>query len=307
MWVKRLSDELMLEAESGLTIGAFDGVHLGHQALIRWMATEAHRGGMQAVVLTFDPLPRQVLRRGENGLLSTLEERIALMEPLAVDGVVVLPFDRKTAATPAADFVTLLVKRLALRGLWVGPDFALGRHQEGNIPFLKKIGTHYGFTVHVFNTNVLWEGRPVRSSRIRRAVKAGEMREANGCLGRPYRLTGIVEHGEQRGRRLGFPTANLELPEERLLPANGVYVCRAYLQRGSFDAVTNVGTRPTFDHHPPDVEAYLLDFSADIYGERLRLDFLHRLRAELRFPSAETLIAQIRRDEAAARAFLAAD
>ena len=307
MWVKNGIERITLAVKTGLTIGAFDGVHLGHQALIRWMVTEAHRSGMQAVVLTFDPLPRQVLGRGENGLLSTLEERLTLMEPLEVEGVVVLPFDRETAATPAADFVAALVNRLRLGGLWVGPDFSLGRHQEGDIPFLQEMGARYGFALHVFEENVLWEGHPVRSSRIRRAVKAGDMRQANGCLGRPYQLTGSVGHGEKRGRRLGFPTANLELPEGRLLPANGVYVCRAHVQGGSFAVITNVGTRPTFDHHPPDVEAHLLDFSGDIYGELLRLDFLHRLRAERRFPSAAALVAQIRRDEVAARAFLSAD
>ena len=307
MWIKRVDNKLTLTRDSGLTIGAFDGVHLGHQALIRRMVTGAHRGGMQAVVLTFDPLPRRVLGRGENGLLSTLDERMALLEPLGVDGVVVLPFDRETAATPAADFVALLVTRLALRGLWVGPDFALGHQQEGDVPFLRTMGTQYGFALHVFEENVVWEGLPVRSSRIRRAVRAGDMRQANGCLGRPYRLAGVVVHGEQRGRRLGFPTANLALPAERLLPANGVYVCRAHLPSGSFAAITNVGTRPTFDHHPADVETHLLDFSADIYGELLRVDFLHRLRAERRFPSAAALVAQIRRDEIAARAFLSAD
>ena len=304
MWVNRDIEHLTLGVHSGLTIGAFDGVHLGHQALIRAMVAGAHAKGLQAVVLTFDPLPRQVFSHGENELLSTLEERITLMEPLGVDGVIVLPFDREVAATPAADFVSWLVDALALRGLWVGPDFTLGHNHEGDIPFLTTMGAHRGFAVHIFDETVLWEGHPARSSRIRRAVRSGDLRQANGCLGRPYQLAGIVRHGDARGHTLGFPTANLDTPPGRLRPANGIYICRAHLPQGSFDALTNVGTRPTFDHRPPTVEAYLLDFTGNIYGEPLRLDFLHRLRPEFRFPSAEALIVQMQTDEMDARVWL---
>lgn len=304
MWIRRDSESLALAGRTGLTIGAFDGVHRGHQALIRWMVAGARQAGMQAVALTFDPLPRHVLGHSKNGALSTLEERLDVLEALEVDGVIVLPFDRQTAAIPAADFVTWLVEKLALAGLWVGPDFALGRNHEGDIPFLEAIGVQLGFAVYRFTETICWEGQPVRSSRIRSALKAGDLAQANGCLGHPYRLTGIVELGYQRGRVLGFPTANLRLPEDRLLPANGVYICQAHLHGERFDAIVNVGTRPTFNHYPPTVEAHLLDFSRDIYGERVQLDFLHRLRAELRFPSAEALAAQIRVDQVDARAWL---
>lgn len=304
MWVKRGFDQVSWKGRTGLTIGAFDGVHRGHQTLIRAMVTGARAASLDAVVLTFDPLPRQVFGHGKVELLSTLEERLALLEPLGVDGVVVIPFSRDIAATSATDFVAWMVDALALRGLWVGPDFTLGRDQQGDIPFLTATGAQRGFSVHIFNETVRWEGRPVRSSRIRYAVKAGDMRQAAGCLDRPYSLTGIVGHGEARGRTLGFPTANIDVPSERLLPGNGIYVCRAHLPSGSVGAVTNVGTRPTFGERPPNVEAYLLDFDADIYGERLQLDFLHRLRPELRFPSAEALIDQMRLDEANARAYL---
>jgi len=304
MWVKRGFEQLVLDGPTGLTIGAFDGVHLGHQTLIRRFVAEARAVQLGTVALTFDPLPRQFFGQGAAALLSTLDERLIWMEPLGLDGVVVLPFDRDLAATPAADFVERLVQRLDLRGLWVGPDFVLGRDQAGDIPFLEQIGRKRGFDVHVFAANVVWEGQPVRSSRIRRAVRVGDMRQAAGCLGRPYQLAGIVEHGEARGRRLGFPTANLALPAARLLPANGVYVCYAQVDRGRFAAITNVGTRPTFNHHPPNVEAHLLDFSGDLYAQSIRLDFLHRMRPELRFPSAEALIEQMRQDEAEARAWI---
>ena len=261
---------------------------------------------MQAVVLTFDPLPRLVLGHSKNGALSTLEERLDYMAPLGLDGVVVLPFDHQMAAVSATDFVTWLVEKLSLAGLWVGPDFALGHNHEGNIPFLEALGARLGFAVHQFDETFCWDGLPVRSSRIRHALKAGDLAQANDCLGHPYRLSGVVEHGHQRGRVLGFPTANLHVPANRLLPANGIYICRAHLHDEPFEAIVNVGTRPTFDHYPPTVEAHLLDFSRDIYGEPLQLDFLHRLRDELRFPSVEALIAQIRGDEADARAWLQA-
>jgi len=307
MWIRRDIESLSLAGRTGLTIGAFDGVHRGHQALIRWMATAARQAEMQAVVLTFEPLPRLVLGHNGNDALSTLEERLDCMAGLGLDGVIVLPFDRQTAATPAADFVTWLVERLALAGLWVGPDFALGRNSEGDIPFLEAMGAQFGFTVQRFTDTICWEGSPVHSSRIRRALQSGDLAQANGCLGRPYRLNGIVEHGDQRGRLLGFPTANLRIPAHRLLPANGVYVCRAYLHDGRFDAIVNVGTRPTFNQYPPTVEAHLLDFSQEIYEERVQLDFLYRLRDELRFSSAEALIEQMHADRANALAWLQAD
>lgn len=304
MWVRRDVEALTLAGPTGLTIGAFDGVHIGHQALIRQMVAESHRAGMQAVVLTFDPLPRQVLGHNHHGVLSTLEERLEFIETLGPDGIVVQPFDRTVALISATDYVTWLVEKLALAGLWVGPDFALGHNHEGNIPFLQAMGARRGFAVHIFAENVHWAGLPVRSSRIRRALKDGDLVQANGCLGRPYRLSGIVAHGDQRGRALGFPTANLQLDDDQLLPANGVYICAAHLHAERFAALVNVGTRPTFDLALRTVEAYLLDFSRDIYGERLHLDFLHRLREELRFPSAEALIEQMRADQTDALAWL---
>jgi len=310
MWIAYGLSQQNTSELTGLTIGAFDGVHLGHQALIRWFVTESHRAGLQAVVLTFDPLPRQVLThhskvaRQIGGVLSVLEERLACIASLEVDGVVVLSFDRALAATPALDFVTHLGEHLSLRGFWVGSDFSLGKGRGGNITFLRELGRVRGFDVHVFEQVVLWNGAPVRSSRIRRALRAGDVEEACGCLGRPYRLSAPVGYGDQRGRTLGFPTANLVIPEERLLPANGVYICHAHVPQGCFHAITNVGTRPTFNHRPPTVEAHLLDFSANLYDMPLQLDFLHRLRPEIKFSSAEALVAQMHKDEADARAWL---
>ncbi len=305
MWIEHGVEHLTLEQPTGLTIGAFDGVHLGHQALIRWLVDNARAAGWSPVVLTFDPLPRQVLDPEYCGLLSDLDDRLPIFADLGVDGVVVVPFDEEVAEVPARAFTAKLRTHLSLRGLWVGPDFALGRERTGDVAALQSLGDEQGFEVHVFDEVVRWEGAPVRSSRIRRAVRAGDVATARGCLGRPYRLTGQVVRGDQRGRTLGFPTANLHLPAARLTPAHGVYVCRAHLARGSFRAITNVGTRPTFNHRPPRVEAYLMSFSERIYGERLQLEFLHRLRDEVKFESAEALIRQMHRDEVEARAWFA--
>lgn len=297
--------EGIVAPEAGFTIGAFDGVHLGHQALIRWMVAETRSRDWQPWALTFEPLPRQALHPTPNAALSSLEERLGYLAELGLVGTAVLPFDAALAQMTAEAFVQRLIEQWGLRGLWLGPDFTLGRGGEGDVAYLRALGAARGFEVHVFTESVLWEGAPVRSSRIRQALRAGEVTEAWGCLGRPYRLTGSVVRGDQRGRTLGFPTANLDLAAERLRPANGVYICEAHLPHGNFAALTNVGTRPTFNNRPPTVEAYLLDFSADIYGETLRLDFLERLRPEEKFPSAAALIRQMKQDEAAARAWLA--
>ncbi|MBN1486883.1 MAG: bifunctional riboflavin kinase/FAD synthetase [Anaerolineae bacterium] len=305
MWVKRNINTVQTSNPTGITIGAFDGVHLGHQALISWMIAEAHHNNLEAVVLTFDPLPRQVFKQQENGLLANLEERLSFLEKLEPEGVIVTPFNRKVAATAAEDFIKILVENLQMRGVWIGPDFKLGRGGEGTPAHLRELGQRYDFTVATFNDVILWHDEPVRSSRIRKALRAGRLDEANGCLGRPYRITGLVTHGDKRGRSLGFPTANLAISEKRLLPADGVYICQVQLKRGIFNAITNVGTRPTFNNRPPTVEAHLLDFSGNIYGEHIQVDFLHRLRPELKFDSAEALIEQMGQDANHARLWLA--
>lgn len=306
MWTAHDITHLRLTEPSAITIGAFDGVHRGHKALIEQMVTEARRQELQPIVLTFDPLPGQVLEGDDYGLLSTLPGRIARIQALGVAGLLILSFEEALMAMPAETFVQQMVDHLALRGLWVGPDFTLGRDREGDVEYLREAGQRFGFKVNVLNQPVLWDGKPVRSSRIRDALRAGDIEEANGCLGYPYHVRGVVVHGEKRGHKLGFPTANLKPPQERLLPANGVYICRAHFASGSYGAITNIGTRPTFNNYPTTIEAYLLDFSGDLYGTSLRLDFLKRLRPELRFPSAEALIAQMQQDEAEARTWLRA-
>jgi riboflavin kinase/FMN adenylyltransferase len=296
-----------------LTIGSFDGIHRGHQALIRMMVGAARSAGCLAGLLTFDPHPVQVLRPDVRvARLTSDEERAAILEALGLDFLLVLPFSRDTAITPAAEFMRHLVVHAPLRSLWIGPDFALGRGREGDADHLKALGRRMGYEVRIRPPFTL-RGDPVRSSRVRALLADdGAVEDAAGLLGRPYQIWGRVQTGAQRGRRLGFPTANIALPAERLLPAHGVYACWAWLGEPGVEAggmrglpaVVNVGVRPTFDNGLPSVEAYLMDFEGDLYGECLGLSFMRRLRGEMKFPDVAGLVAQIGMDARAAREML---
>ena len=289
-----------------LTIGNFDGVHRGHQMLVSELALAAHAGGGLAGLLTFEPHPVAVLRPELRApRLTSNEERAELLAALGLDFVVVHPFDRETAATPAAEFVAALTAHLPMRELWVGPDFALGRGRSGNTERLAELGHEMGFSVCVVPP-FDWQGEPVRSSRVRELLtEEGAVAQAGALLGRPYRVWGEVARGVQRGRKLGFPTANLRLPEDRLVPAYGVYACWAWRGEAGHPAVVNIGVRPSFDNGLPSVEAYLMDFSGDLYGETLGLSFIQRLRGEKKFADIDRLIEQIRRDAATAQELLA--
>jgi len=302
--IRRLEDA-NLSRPSHLTIGAFDGIHRGHQHLIGSMARAAYAADREAVVLTFDPHPGVVLGRTPVAALSTLEERATQIEALGIGVLVILRFTPAMAGMPAAHFVRRLRQHLKMVELWVGPDFALGHRRQGNVPHLRELGSREGFTVRVVEP-LRWRGEVVSSTRIRAALTAGDIEEANGCLGRPYHLSGTVVHGRRLGRQLGFPTANLEPPSGRLIPANGVYAALAQTERnGTWPAVVNIGVRPTIAANHLTVEAHLLDFNGDLYDQRLGLDFIARLRDEMAFPSLNALVEQIRRDIDEARRVLA--
>ncbi|HIP86984.1 MAG TPA: riboflavin biosynthesis protein RibF, partial [Anaerolineales bacterium] len=240
--IRRLEDA-NLSRPSHLTIGAFDGIHRGHQHLIGSMARAAYAADREAVVLTFDPHPGVVLGRTPVAALSTLEERATQIEALGIGVLVILRFTPAMAGMPAAHFVRRLRQHLKMVELWVGPDFALGHRRQGNVPHLRELGSREGFTVRVVEP-LRWRGEVVSSTRIRAALTAGDIEEANGCLGRPYHLSGTVVHGRRLGRQLGFPTANLEPPSGRLIPANGVYAALAQTERnGTWPAVVNIGVR----------------------------------------------------------------
>jgi riboflavin kinase/FMN adenylyltransferase len=289
-----------------LTIGNFDGVHRGHQMLIRELAEAAHKAGGLAGLLTFEPHPVAVLRPEAKTLrLTSHEERADLLAALGLDFVVVHPFTRETAATAADAFLARLIQHVPLAELWVGPDFALGKAREGNTERLAALGREMGYRLRVVPPFV-WRGEQVRSSRVRALLsELGAVEEAADLLGRPYRMWGQVTRGAQRGRTLGFPTANLLLPQERLVPAYGVYACWAWRGDMGHPAVVNIGVRPSFDNGHPSVEAFLLDFSGNLYDEILGLSFVARLRGEKKFAHISELIAQIGADAEKARALLA--
>jgi riboflavin kinase/FMN adenylyltransferase len=299
-----------------VTIGNFDGVHLGHQALIlraRELAAAAPAGDGQTAMVTFDPHPFAILRPDKPLLkLTTPPERLALAAALGVDVGVTHPFTAETARMEAHEFVELLVQNLGMKGLVVGPDFALGRNRSGDIPTLRAFGREFGFEVEVV-APVEADGRIPRSSAVRDLLQEGDVETAARLLGRPYAISGEVRLGDQRGRTIGVPTANVAPPADKLLPANGVYATVARLCTPawaySFPSVTNIGVRPTVDGFHHRVEAHLLHFPPpelpdNLYGQSLTLDLIARLRGETRFESLDALVAQIQADIRRARAIL---
>ncbi len=291
-----------------LTIGVFDGVHLGHQKILKALTAGAHALGASAVVLSFFPHPTEVLRGPvQYFYLSGPEEKAEHISALGIDLLVIQPFTQELANTSARDFVRLLAGHLGLKQLWVGHDFALGHNREGDIPALIKLGKELGFEVHTVEA-VRLDGEVVSSSCIRKLLGEGKVEEAARFLGRPYALTGEVTTGAGRGRTIGIPTANLALSAKRALPASGVYVTWATIGSRRWGSVTNIGLRPTFEDRlaAPIVETHLLDYAGgEFYGQQLRLDFVARLRAEQKFSGVEELLAQIHRDIEAGRLVLA--
>ncbi|MFC1996878.1 bifunctional riboflavin kinase/FAD synthetase [Chloroflexota bacterium] len=294
-------DNLRLE-DVWLTIGSFDGVHLGHQEIIHKLTTEAHDQEALAVVLTFFPHPATVLRaRDFPFYLTNPDEKVELMANFGVDIVITHSFDRDLAATPAREFMKTLHHHLGLHHLIIGYDFALGQNRMGNAEALSGIGSELNFSVEQIKPYKINE-QIVSSSHIRFLLGAGQVEKAARLLDRNYTVVGTVILGDQRGRTIGFPTANLDIWSMRAIPAAGVYVCRASVNGNIFGAVTNIGVRPTFEASPvpPRVEAHLLDFQGDLYGKSIELEFITRLRGEKRFASADELIAQIQKDVKAA-------
>jgi riboflavin kinase/FMN adenylyltransferase len=301
--VNKLVD-VHLQQPSLVTIGVFDGVHRGHQHLIKHLVSEARARGHAAVALTFFPHPDVVLR-GLSGryYLTAPEKRAALLGELGIDYVITLPFDEEFRQIRAADFVDQMIAHLRLESLWVGSDFALGYRREGNVPFLREQGAKRGFSVKVIDL-IMEENAAISSSTIRAVLQEGDVQEAREMLGRSYSVSGEVVHGEKRGRTIGFPTANIDVWSEQVIPANGVYAGWALLGDERHMAVTNVGLRPTFNGHTVTVEAHLLNFDRDIYGETLTFAFETRLRSEMRFNGIQELVAQIGADVRAGRAYL---
>ncbi|MBG7610109.1 MAG: bifunctional riboflavin kinase/FAD synthetase [Anaerolineae bacterium] len=300
-------DNIKLQ-KSWLTIGSFDGVHLGHQKIVRELATGAHEQGVPAVVLTFNPHPAAILRNKKYPFyLTNLEERTKLLADMGADIIITHPFNQEVMQTSAKDFMAKLQQHLHMRHLKIGYDFALGKGREGNFQKLDELGLQMGYSIDRVKA-LEYDGQIVSSSRIRFLLGVGEVVKVGELLARNYTVAGKVVLGDQRGRKLGFPTANLSIWTERAIPAAGVYVCRVFVRDETWDAVTNIGVRPTFgvEGAAPQIESHILDFDDDIYGENLRVEFLSRIRGEQRFDNINELVKQIQVDISTARKLLAA-
>jgi len=282
---------------SWLAVGVFDGVHRGHQQIINRLVAGAHENDKPAIILTFDPHPAKVFGRGEIRLLTLPGERARLLGKLGVDVVITHPFDRNLANVTAFDFMKRLKTQLGIDHLVLGYDSTLGKDREGNAARLTEIGLELEYSVEVMSA-LGDESGVISSTEIRKLVAVGKISEATSLLGHPYSLQGLVAHGDQRGRKIGFPTANLDYAREKVIPSGGIYACWANLGSDKHKAAVNIGTNPTFtpDKQTLNVEAYLLDFDREIYGEAVRLEFIERLRDEIRFDSVDALVKQINND-----------
>ena len=309
----RSLEEVTLQ-NSWLTVGVFDGVHRGHQAVIKILTTGAHATGAPSVVLTFDPHPAKVFGRGDIKMLSLPDERAELLDKMGVDIVITHPFNMDVANITARDFMSRIKERLGLKHLVLGYDFALGKNREGNVMRLTEIGRELDYAVEVASA-LSDESGVISSTEIRKLISTGNVAEAARLMGHPYALHGPVIHGDGRGKRINVPTANIDYSHEKMIPANGIYACWAYLQGDTSTsasvlpsaaaprlsvhrAAINIGINPTFtpNKQTPNVEVHLLDFDREIYGQDVRLEFVARLRDELKFDSVDMLVEQIWKD-----------
>lgn len=294
--------------KSCVTIGNFDGVHKGHQFIINEIVQRGFSMEMPTVVITFYPNPADLFGHVQEPFyLTTPEEKTAQLKALGVDEVITFRFDRDFAGLSPEVFLQALKDKLGLQVLMVGDDFALGKNRVGTIPVIRQIGEKIGFSLEALHP-VEFGGGEISSTRIRQALGEGDVRQAAEMLGRPYSVSGLVTHGSDRGSRIGLPTANIDHWSKKLLPAIGVYATRPILNGKTYQGITNIGLRPTFEEQElPNIETHILDFDGNIYGEHLELKFIEKIRDEQKFSGVETFLAQIERDKATARRIFSHD
>ena len=289
-----------------VSVGMFDGLHMGHQALVRRLAEQAHEKEVLSAVITFKQHPSTLLTPSESvPLLISLDERIRLLTAMNVDIVIALTFSQELAALGAQPFVSMLQRNLKMHGMILGWDFALGHHREGSLEALHKLGYQLGFSTEVVGP-VKYHDKIVSSTAIRQALAAGDVSTANAMLSRPFSLAGTVVSGDGRGAKLGFPTANLNLAVQQALPADGVYATYATCDEQIYPAALFIGTRPTFNGVKCIAEAHLLDFNSNLYNRHLKIDIIGWLRGANTFPDASSLQAQIALDITQIRRMLSA-
>lgn len=284
-----------IDDHTSATIGNFDGVHMGHKKIIRSIKETAEKKGLSTCVITFHPHPQKVLKNIDVPLLVPISERLNLLEKEGVDYVACYTFTEEISKISAREFITdILVGKLNVKHLIVGPDFSFGKKREGNAELLKDMGKMLHFETEVLEPFLI-DNELVSSSAIRELLKNGDIRKAAKFLGYDFYIDGIVIEGEKRGRKIGFPTINLDTDWD-ILPKIGVYATRAYIGKNKYDSITNIGYRPTFGENKLLIETHLFDFDSEIYGKRARIEFMERIRNEERFESVDALVAQIKKD-----------
>jgi riboflavin kinase/FMN adenylyltransferase len=293
------------QRETLLTIGVFDGVHAGHRYLLERLQLRAAEKSLLGAVLTFNPHPQSVLHpQSQLRWLSDVEDRVKSLQGLGIDLVAVLTFSPEVARLSAREFISLVKKYLRMRGVMVGPDFALGRGREGSIHLLRTLGRELEFSVETIPPYTI-NGEVVSSTLIRQALAEGDTRKIHRLMGRYFPVRGTVITSDKRGRVLGFPTANLDIKPQQALPGNGIYATITRIDGKLFPSATSIGTRPTFGGGKETVETYLLDYDGDLYGKEMTVEFVQRLRDEQCFSSSEELKMQIEKDVREVEAILA--
>jgi riboflavin kinase / FMN adenylyltransferase len=289
-----------------LTVGVFDGVHQGHRHLLRKLIKRAYPDYLPGVI-TFINHPAGVLRPDlQVRYITAPEQKARLIKECGIELVISLEFTRELSQVSAREFTTMLVELLRMKGLVVGPDFALGRNREGNAEFLRELGAELGFWIETVEPLIL-DGVLVRSRRVRQTISQGDVTTGNRLLGRQFYLSGKVIKGDQRGRELGFPTANLSTAPGMMLPGDGIYATWAVISGVRHPSATSIGVRPTFGLTERLVEVYVMDFNADLYGQEIGIEFVKKLRSQETFSTVEALVAQVDRDVKQARLVLAHD
>lgn len=299
--LRGLETDILSSRSTALAIGVFDGVHLGHQKIIKHLCKTAENKQLTSVILTFEPHPSTILGKDKIQLLQTIEQRIQEIQKFSIDIIRIFPFTLKFAELSRNEFVRqIIIEKSKAKEIIVGTNFYFGKNRKGNIDYLYQAGLENSFHVHTISP-VKKEGKIISSSRIRSDLEQGNIKHANLLLGRPYEITGKVIKGRSRGKDLGFPTANI-LPENDIVP-QGVYITRATLDNIQYPSVTNIGINPTFNQNEIQLESHIIDFESDIYSKKINIQFLKKIRNEKKFESTRELSMQIKNDIKTARSY----
>ena len=301
-------EDVKRSANTVLTVGTFDGVHAGHRVLIKKVAEKARQRGARSIIVTFDPHPREIINPGKGGikLLSTLEERRELLAEIDIDEMVVIPFDRDFSLNSSETFVRDIIwKQIGVSEFVIGYDHQFGRNREGTIETVQALGAELGFEVYVVSRQEVGDNT-VSSTAIRNALQQeGDVELAARLLERAYRIGGTVVHGDNRGQKIGYPTANIQPDHsDKVIPRSGVYAVRVRLEGEFHNGMMNIGVRPTFDGQEETLEVHLFDFNRSIYGSQIQIQFIRRVRDERAFEGVDALVRQLKEDEELCRAIL---